>query len=427
MTSYFIINGRVIDPAANVDGKLNVYVADGLIADLTRQQKVPTGAKVIDAKGCVVAPGFIDLHTHLREPGFEYREDIASGTRAAAAGGFTTVCCMPNTRPVNDCAAVTEYILERAHEVGLVRVLPVGAISRGQMGEGLADIGDMSKAGACAISDDGNPVTASGLMRRAMEYANAFNLPVMSHCEDSSLSGDGVMNEGSVSTELGLGGIPSVAEEAMVARDIMLAELTGARLHVAHVSTAGSVRLVHQAKEKGIAVTAEATPHHLTLTEDAVGDYDPNAKINPPLRAEADRRELIRGLADGTIDAIATDHAPQNIIDKEAGFQAASFGAIGLETMLPLVLALVRERRLSMRRMIEALTSAPARIVGLKGAGTLTRGTPADITIFDPEHHWTIHSERFASKSRNTPFEGLRVQGQVCWTFVGGKIVYTKP
>jgi dihydroorotase len=426
MASYFIINGRVIDPAADIDGRLNIHIVDGLIAELTRQQKAPAGAQVIDAAGCIVAPGFIDLHTHLREPGFEYKEDIESGTRAAAAGGFTTVCCMPNTRPVNDCAAVTEYILERAQDVGVVRVLPVGAISRGQLGEGLADIGDMAKAGVCAISDDGCPVTDSALMRRAMEYAKAFNLPVISHCEDLTLSKDGVMNEGQVSTELGLKGIPSAAEEAMVARDIMLAELTGTRLHVAHVSTAGSVKLVRQAKEKGMAVTAEATPHHLTLTEEAVGDYDPNAKMNPPLRTEADRRELIRGLADGVIDAIATDHAPHNIIDKEAGFQAASFGAIGLETMLPLVLSLVRERKVSMRRMVEALTIMPARILGLKGAGSMTRGAPADITVFDPGHHWTIRTEKFASKARNTPFEGLRVQGQVRWTFVGGKMVYSQ-
>ncbi|HPQ81183.1 MAG TPA: dihydroorotase, partial [bacterium] len=394
MGSYFIVNGRVVDPAKKIDAKLSVYVVNGKIAELTQSKKAPENAEIIDAKGCVVAPGFIDMHCHLREPGEEYKEDIESGTRSAAAGGFTTVCCMPNTSPVNDTAAVTEYILERARAVGAIEVRPVGAISRGQKGEQLADIGDMARAGAVAISDDGCPVMSSSLMRRAMEYAGAFKLPVISHCEDLSLRGDGVMHEGVVSTELGLRGIPSACEESMVARDIMLAELTGSRLHVAHLSSAGSVELVRRAKEKKLPVTAEVTPHHLSLTDEAVSGYDANTKVNPPLRLESDRRELIRALADGTIDAIGTDHAPHDITDKEMGFEGAAFGMVGFETALPLALKLVHDRKITMKRLVEVLSAAPARILNLVGKGTLARGADADIVIFDPEAAWTIHAKK---------------------------------
>lgn len=424
MGSYFIINGRVVDPSKKIDGKLSVHVANGRIVELTQSKKVPEGAEVIDAKGCIVAPGFIDMHAHLREPGQEYKEDIESGTRAAAAGGFTTVCCMPNTKPTNDTSAVTEYILERARAVGAIDVRPIGAISRGQKGEQLADIGDMARSGAVAITDDGCPVMNSSLMRRAMDYARAFDLPIISHCEDLMLRADGVMHEGPMSTELGLRGIPSACEEAMVARDIMLAGLTGARLHVAHLSTAGSVELVRRAKEKKLPVTAEVTPHHLSLTDESVAGYDANMKVNPPLRSENDRRELIRGLADGTIDAIATDHAPHDITDKEMGFEGAAFGMIGFETALPLALKLVHDRKITMKRMVEALTSAPARILNLVGKGSLARGVDADVVIFDPEAAWTIQAQKFASKSRNTPFDGLRVRGKVRFTIAGGKIVY---
>jgi len=425
MGTLFIKNGRVIDPAANRDGKLNLVVRDGKVAELTAGKEVPEGARAIDAKGMIVAPGFIDMHVHLRDPGFEYKEDIESGTAAAAAGGVTSVLCMPNTDPVNDCASVTEYILEQAEKVGHVNVFPAGSITRGLKGESLADIGDMAGAGVRAVTDDGRPVMDAGVMRRAMEYALAFGLPVISHSEDLTLSGSGVMNEGAVSVELGLRGIPAAAEEAMIARDIMLSELAGTRLHIAHVSTAGSVELIRLAKGRGAAVTAEATPHHLTLTEDAVSDYDPNTKVNPPLRTELDRKALIKALADGTIDAIATDHAPHNIIDKEAGFEEAAFGLVGLETLLPLALALVRNKMITMKRMIEALTAAPARILGLSGKGTLSKGSDADITIFDPDDAWIVQSSRFKSKSRNTPFEGLRVTGRVRYTIVGGEVVHT--
>lgn len=424
MIGYFIINGRLIDPARKTDAKMNLHIANGKVADLTSSQKVPKDTEVIDAKGCIVSPGFIDMHTHLRDPGFEYKEDIASGTSAAAAGGFTTVCCMPNTNPVNDNGAVTEYIFEKASRVGKVNVRPIGAISRGQKGEGLADIADMAKAGVVAISDDHRPVMDAQLMRRAFEYAKGFGLTIISHCEDLNLSRDGVMNEGALSTELGLRGIPAAAEEAIIARDIMLAHLTGARLHIAHVSTAGGVGLLRAAKERGISVTAEVTPHHLTLTEEAVADYDVNAKVNPPLRTEKDTRELVKALADGTITAIATDHAPHDITDKETGFADAAFGMIGLETALPIVMKLVHDKKLSLKRMIEALTASPARILKLQGKGTLGRGCDADIVIFDPDFAWTVQASRFASKSRNTPFDGLRVRGRVKWTIVAGKIVY---
>jgi dihydroorotase len=425
MSDLYIMNGRIIDPDSDKDGKLNVLVRDGKIADVTQSRKVPEDATVIDAKGCIVAPGFIDMHVHLRDPGQEYKEDIETGTRAAVAGGFTSVCCMPNTDPVNDCSSVTEYIIDRASKVGSANVFPVGAITKGLKGETLADIGDMAKAGACAISDDGKPVTNAGLMRRAMEYSLAFGLPVISHCEDLALSANGVMNEGNISLELGLSGIPAAAEESMVARDILIAELTHARLHIAHVSTAGSIRIISDAKKRGVQVTAEVTPHHLTLTEDAAVDFDPNAKVNPPLRTDSDKRALIKALADGTIDAIATDHAPHNIIDKEAGFEEASFGIIGLETMLPLMLALVHERKISMKRLIEAVTIAPARILGLKCKGTLAKGSDADITIFDPEQSSTIQVSRSASKSRNTPFDGFKVVGKIRYTIVGGRIAYS--
>lgn len=424
MQSYFIINGRVIDPAKKINAKMNVHIAGGKVVELTQSKKIPAGAEVIDAKGTIVAPGFIDMHVHLREPGQEYKEDIASGTRAAAAGGFTTICCMPNTKPANDSASITEFILERARVAGTVNVLPVGAISKGQKGETLADIGDMAKAGAIAISDDGNGVANSALMRHAMEYANAFGLPVISHCEECSLSAEGVMHEGHVSTELGLRGIPSASEEIMVARDILLSELTGCPFHVAHASSAGTVHLISDAKTRGLRVTAEVTPHHLTLTDESVSGYDTNTKVNPPLRAEADRRELIKALADGTIDVIATDHAPHNITDKEVGYEDASFGMIGLETALPLVLKLVRDKKITIKRMIESLSTAPAKILKLQGKGTLARGADADLTIFDPDAAWTIQSSRFESKSRNTPFDGMRVQGRVKWTIAGGKIVY---
>ncbi len=424
MKPLFIKNGRVIDPAKKIDAVMNVVVEDGKISAVTQAKKVPDGAEVIDARGMVVAPGFIDMHCHLREPGEEYKEDIESGSKAAAAGGFTTVCCMANTNPVNDCASVTEYILNRARVCSSVNVLPVGAVTKGLKGESLADIGDMANAGVVAISDDGRPVMNSSIMRHAMEYAQSFDIPIISHAEDLNLRGRGVMHEGASSTELGLRGIPSAAEETMIARDVLLSGLTGGRLHIAHLSTAGGVEMVREAKKLKLPVTCEVTPHHLTLTEQAVHGYDPNTKVNPPLRSDNDRRELIAGLADGTIDAIATDHAPHDITEKELGFDASSFGMIGFETALPLVLKLVHDKKIPMKRAVETLTSRPASILRLKGKGTLSVGVDADIVIFNPNEAVTVRASAFRSKSRNTPFDGWRLLGKVIYTIVGGKIVY---
>ena len=427
MAEYFIMNGRVIDPSCGLDEKRNIHVSGERVVVLTSARKAPSKAEVIDASGCIVAPGFIDMHVHLRDPGFEYKEDIESGTRAAAAGGFTTICCMPNTDPVNDCAAVTDTILERARMRGKIRVFPIGAISKGERGEYLAEIGEMARSGIVAISDDGRGVVNSALMRRAMEYAKAFDLPVIAHCEDATLSDSGVMHEGAISTLLGLRGIPSAAEEAMLARDIALVDLTGSRYHAAHLSAAGSVELIRQAKKRKLAVTAEVTPHHLVLTDEAVSGYDCNAKVNPPLRAKEDQSALIRGLADGTIDAIATDHAPHAITDKEVAFDDAAFGMTGLETALPLLLSLVRDRKLTLKRMIDAISCAPARILKLKGRGRLSSGAIADMTIFDPVLRWTLHPEAVQSRSHNTPFLNQRFTGAVRWTISEGKIVSTRP
>lgn len=424
MGSCFITNGRVIDPSSDLDSKINLLVKDGKIVELTHAKQVDDSVRVIDAKGSIVSPGFIDMHTHLREPGFEYKEDIASGTRAAAAGGYTTICCMPNTKPVNDTQAVTEYIINRAREAGVIDVIPVGAISRGLEGLGLADIGDMAAAGVKAISDDGRPVMNSTLMRRAMEYSKAFGVFVISHCEDLNLSSGGVMHEGQVATELGLRGIPSVAEESMAARDIMLARMTGSRLHIAHASTAGTLSLVRQAKRDGIAVSVEVTPHNLTLTHESCSDYDPNTKMNPPLRTEEDKNELIKGLADGTIDVIATDHAPHNIVEKETGFEEAAFGIVGLETALPIILKLVHDKKITISRMIELMSCASAKLLGLNDRGSLVKGKMADITIFDPDAAWTVNSSKFASKSHNSPFNGLRVIGKVKFTIKNGEVVF---
>ncbi len=353
MGELLIINGRVVDSINNIDGMFNILVRDGRIASVDKAKKKDFNGDVIDAKGCIVSPGFVDIHTHLREPGFEYKEDIESGAQAAVAGGFTTICCMPNTDPVNDNASVSEYIMKRARQVGLAKVVPIGAISRGLKGEGLADIGDMAELGVAAVTDDGRPVMNSLLMRRAAEYATTFGLPIMDHCEDLNLSQKGVMNEGAVSTELGLQGMPAAAEEAHVARDIAVARLTGAHFHITHVSTAGSLELIRNAKKEKLNITCDVTPHHLTLTDEEVMGYSTNTKVNPPLRTKKDVEALIKGLAEGTIDAIATDHAPHGIIDKELGFDTASFGVTGLETALPVVLKLVHDKRLTMKRMVE--------------------------------------------------------------------------
>jgi len=422
-----IQGGHVIDPG-RTNGIADVLIEQGKIAavgaNLTAQGKGKNGSvQIIDARHKLVLPGFVDLHVHFREPGFEYKETIKSGTAAAAAGGFTSVCCMPNTQPVNDSQAITEFILEKARIAGNARVYPVGAITKGSEGKELAEIGDLRRAGCVAISDDGQPVMNSLVMRRAMEYALAFDLPVIDHCEDLHLSEGGCMNEGVVSTQLGLQGVPAAAEDVMVSRNLALAELTGARLHLAHLSTAGSVRLVREAKARGIRVTAEACPHHFTLTEEAVRGFNTLAKMNPPLRAWDDVQAIKEGLRDGTIDVIATDHAPHATQEKLQDFAAAPNGIVGLETALSLTLVLVEEGVLTLESAVAKLTKAPARAFSLN-AGTLASGVDADVVIVDPQETWEIDPSRFRSKSRNTPFAGWKVKGRVHATLLGGRIVY---
>jgi dihydroorotase len=418
--------GRLIDPARNFDAEADVLLQDGVVARIGAGLAGGVGreVRVVDVRGCWVTPGLIDLHTHLREPGQEYKEDIATGTRAAAAGGFTAVCAMPNTVPPNDTRAVTELMLRRAAEAGVVRVYPVGAITRGLGGETLAEMGELKEAGCVAVSDDGRPVMNAELMRRAMEYARTFGITVVQHCEDLTLSAGGAMNEGQVSTRAGIRAQPSAAESAMVARDVELCALTGARYHVAHVSSAESVRLVREAKRRGLPVTCEVTPHHLTLTDEACARYDTAAKCNPPLRAAADVEAVREGLRDGTIDAVATDHAPHSAVEKEVEFEQAAFGMIGLETAVPLVLELVRAGLLTPSAFVTRLSTAPAAAFGLPG-GTLAEGRPADVTVVDPEAEWTCEAGTLRSRSRNTPFSGRKMRGRAALTVVGGRIVFS--
>jgi dihydroorotase len=423
-TPLVLKGGRVIDPAHSegLDRPSDVLIADGIIRAVEPGASV-AGARVIDCTGKIVAPGFVDIHVHLREPGHEYKEDIASGAQAAAAGGFTTVCCMPNTNPPNDNRAVTDLIVRRAREAASVRVHPIGAISKGLKGEALAEMGEMKDAGIVAVSDDGRPVMSADLMRRALEYARTFGLVVVQHAEDLSLSAGGVMNEGVSSTRAGLRGQPPMAESVMVARDLELVAWTGARYHVAHISTAASVRAVREAKKRGLPVTAEVTPHHLVLTDAACCSYDTATKCAPPLRTEADIAALKEGLADGTIDCIATDHAPHAAQEKDVEFDQAAFGMIGLETALGLCMRLVDEKVLTLPALVGKLTSGAARIFELP-AGTLARGAVADVTVFDPARAWTVDRMRLKSKSRNTPFHGWELRGHVTHTIVGGKVVY---
>jgi dihydroorotase len=386
----------------------------------------PQAAECLDVTGLLVLPGLVDLHVHLREPGYEYKETIATGTAAAVAGGFTSICCMPNTKPVNDSAEVTSRILERATTTGHVRVYPIGAITKASLGRELNDFRAMKQAGCIAVSDDGKPVMDDTVMRRAMKLAVAVDLPVIDHCEDLTLSGCGCMNEGPVSRALGFRSIPSAAEERMVNRDIKLVKETGTRLHVAHVSTEATVRAVRDAKNEGLSVTAEACPHHFLLTDDAVRRSGPNAKMNPPLRSERDRVAVIEGLADGTIDAIATDHAPHAEYETQWGMDRAPFGIVGLETALALTLQLVDRGALSLDRAVQCLTSKPARLLGLPG-GTLAPGAAADIAVVDRTCGWAVDPEQFQSKGRNTPFAGWQLRGRVMMTFVGGQIRYRWP
>ena len=420
--SLLIRSGRVIDPG-RVDGPADVLVKDGKIAEIGHNLKAPAGTQVLEASGKLVLPGFVDLHVHLREPGFEYKETIKTGAAAAAAGGFTSICCMPNTNPINDTRAVTEFILDRAKRAESVHVFPIGAITKGSDGKELAEYGDLRAAGCVAVSDDGKPVMNGMVMRRALEYARAFDLPVVDHCECKHLSEGGVAHEGVVATELGLQGIPSAAEDVMVARNIELAEQTGGRLHVAHVSTAGSVRMVRDAKSRGLRVTAEACPHHFILTEEAIREYNTNAKMNPPLRTRKDVEAIKSALKDGTIDAIATDHAPHATHEKQREFEYAPFGIVGLETALGLSLLLVEEGVLTLTQMVRALTTGPAQAFGL-AKGTLAAGADADITIVDADMQWIVEPDTFRSRGRNTPFGGWKLKGRVVNTVVSGRVIY---
>ncbi len=418
-----IKGGRVIDPAQGFDGPLDILVEDGFIKETgpSGKLKAPKGVDVIDASGKMVVPGLIDMHCHLREPGFEYKEDIDSGTAAAAAGGFTTVCCMPNTNPVNDNRAVTEYIINRSRETGKCDVLPIGAITKGSMGVELSEMGDLAGAGCIGFSDDGKPVATAEMMRRALEYSKSLGLPVISHCEEHSLSEGGVMNEGAVATRLGLRGIPSAAEDVMVARDIELLRLAGGRLHICHVSTKGSVDLVRRAKKEGLAITAETCPHYFTLTDKEVMSYNTNFKVNPPLRAEEDREAIIAGLADGTLDVIATDHAPHAASEKEVEFDLAPFGISGFETALALSLHLVDSGRLSLKDLISKFTVNPALALGIN-VPSLKTGGRADISIIDPGLEKEVRPEKLISKGKNTAYAGMVLKGWPVITIFNGKV-----
>lgn len=413
--------GRVIDPASGMDQLADVLIQDGKVMGIDRNISIDEG-EMLDASGKLVCPGFIDIHVHLREPGFEYKEDIATGTRAAAAGGFATICCMPNTDPVIDNAAVTSFVRERSRKAGVVNVLPIGAVTRRQEGNELAEIAEMVAAGCVAISDDGRPVMRADIMRYALEYSKMFQIPVMSHCEDLHLSKGGQMHEGFFSTIYGLKGIPAEAEEVMVARDLLLAKLTGAHLHLCHVSTAGSIQMIKRAKSEGVHVTCEVTPHHLTLTDEIVGSYDTDTKVNPPLRSQEHLETLWKALKDGTIDCIATDHAPHHFESKDCEYELAASGISGLETAVPVVMSLVHKGILDLKTMVEKMSLGPARVLGLD-RGRLEVGAIADLTIIDPEAVRTVDPAKFYSQGKNTPFKGLEYKGWLYATIVAGKIV----
>jgi dihydroorotase len=423
MVQYVIQNGRVIDPAQALDAQLDVLISDGEIGQIGQNLDVPESAQKIDAAGKWVVPGLVDMHVHLREPGREDEETIRSGTLAAAKGGFTAVACMANTLPVNDCQAVTRFIIEKSRDA-FARVYPIAAITHGLQGSELSEMAELSGAGAAAFSDDGVTVRNPEVLRRALEYSKMLSQPIIEHCDDPDLAAGGVMNEGLVSTRLGLPGIPSIAEEVIVARDIQIAEYTEGRLHIAHVSTQKSVQLIREAKQRGVAVTAEVTPHHLFLTDDAVAGFDTNTKMNPPLRTESDRQALLSGLFDGTIDCIASDHAPHASFEKEVEFNYAPNGVIGLETALSLLLTrLVHTRKMTIGKLVEVMSIAPCAILKLPG-GTLRSGSPADITIIDPERYWLVDASKFVSLSRNSPFKGWSMRGAAEMTFVAGRVRY---
>ena len=425
MKDLLITGGRVIDPSRGLDAEQDVLIREGRIAAIGQElsdDPIPR----LDARGCIVAPGFIDMHVHLREPGIEHAETIESGARAAAAGGFTTICCMPNTLPVNDSATVTSYIVQRAREVAIVNVFPIGAITKGSLGEELAAIGSMREVGIVAISDDGRPVMNARIMRRAMELARTLDIPVIDHCEDLNLSAGGDMHEGAESVRLGLRGIPSASEDVMVARDLLLAELTGARFHVAHLSTAHSVAMVAFAKARNLEVSCEVTPHHFAITDRQLATYDSNYKMKPPLRTQADIEAVIDGIVSGVVDAIATDHAPHAGSEKMQEFERCPFGITGLETAIGLSLTeLVHKGRIPVTRMVELFTTGPAGVLKLD-RGTLDRGAPGDVTVFDLEHEWTYDAQQSLSKSRNSPFDGTRFRGGPVATVVAGEVVWQR-
>ncbi|HEX2268514.1 MAG TPA: dihydroorotase [Pyrinomonadaceae bacterium] len=423
-----IANGYVIDPAQQINAGRNLLIdEDRIVGLLDRSEAAPEDAHVIDATGLIVAPGFIDLHTHLREPGQEYKETVATGAAAAVAGGWTSICAMPNTDPINDTPAVTRFIIEQGQAANLANVFPIGAVTKGSSGKELAEMGEMKNAGIVAVSDDGRPVPNSGMMRRALEYARGFDLTVVDHCQDQSLSAGGVMHEGRWSLILGLRGMPAAAEDVDVVRDCVLAKLTGAKVHIAHVSTRGALEAVRRAKNEGLPVTCEVTPHHWTLTDEAVAEYDTNTKMSPPLRSREHVDAVLAAMKDGTIDAIATDHAPHHADEKALEFDQAPFGITGLETAVGLAFDLVHSGLIDLERVVQMCSTNPARIFGLTDRGSLKVNAYADVTILDPQLEWVFDVNRSKSKSRNTPFHGRSMHGAAVATIVGGRLVYLHP
>jgi dihydroorotase len=421
-----IVNGRVIDPSSGIDEKRDIRIDEGRIQAMSAPGELGApadGEVVVDAEGKWVVPGLIDMHVHLREPGEEYKEDVRSGMQAAVRGGFSSICCMPNTDPVNDTRAVTEMVIRKAQKLGLARLYPIAAVTRGRKGEELTEMGDLLDGGAVAFSDDGNCIANANTMRCALEYSRSFDSLIIQHAQDPDLSAGGLTHEGPVGTRMGMGGWPAAAEEVIVARDIVLTRLTAGRYHLAHVSSAGSIEMIRQARKQGLRVSAEVTPHHLLLTDEATASYDTATKVNPPLRPESDRKAMVDALAEGVIEVVATDHAPHSLLEKEGDYRSAAFGISGLESAVALMLTLVDQGAITPSTMIRAMSTAPARILGLQG-GTLAVGSVADVTVIDPEDPHIIDPAAFASRGHNTPFAGREVPGRAVMTIVGGEVVW---